>query len=313
MIDELLDVARIVSGKLRLERTRRRSRAGRARGASRSCRPRPRPSTSRSPSRPIRSIGGVYGDSARLQQIAWNLLSNAVKFTRGRRPRASCSFAAATAPPRSRVSDNGAGIPEAFLPWVFEPFRQADASSTRRHGGLGLGLSIVKHLVEAHGGTVDAPAPGEGRGATFTVRLPIRIDARHDVVVERRAADRTSRTVDVAGAGLSVLVVDDDRESRDVVAAHLASRQATVLDGRDRRRRRSRSCSASTSTSLLADIAMPGEDGYSFIRRVRALESRVSRRSRPRRSPRWRARKIASARSTPAFSCTSPSRSTVSR
>ena len=270
MIDELLDIARIVSGKLRLERTLVDleqvvraavdvvQAAAEAKHVSIAVETDP-------------DVGELYGDAARLQQIAWNLLSNAVKFTEGggkvvvsiRRVQSAAEIA---------VTDDGAGIPEEFLPWVFEPFRQADASNTRRHGGLGLGLSIVRHLVEAHGGTV-AVSSAEGRGSTFTVRLPIRSMPPESAyaIMPAIAALEPSTTL----TSLSVLIVDDDCESRDVAAAQLASRQAIVwtagsaaqgLEILQRER----------IDVLLSDIAMPGEDGYSFIRRVRALDGRVS-------------------------------------
>jgi signal transduction histidine kinase/CheY-like chemotaxis protein len=268
MIDELLDVARIVSGKLRLERTAVDleqvvraavdvvQAAAEARHMSIAVEIDP-------------DIGRVFGDGARLQQIAWNLLSNAVKFTddggrievRVRRAHGAAEIA---------VSDNGTGIMPEFLPWVFEPFRQADASSTRRHGGLGLGLSIVKHLVEAHGGTITASSAGQGRGSTFTVRLPIRAVADQSIV-----APPPSGELPVSLEGLSVLVLDDDTESREVAAAHLRSYDATVWTA----------ASAAEAFEilqhermdvLLADIAMPDEDGYSFIRRVRAIQAGVA-------------------------------------
>ena len=203
---------------------------------------------------------------------SWNLLSNAVKFTEdGGRVRVRLRRVPAAA--EITVSDDGVGIPAEFLPWVFEPFRQADASSTRRHGGLGLGLSIVKHLVEAHGGTIVAFSEGEGQGATFTVRLPIRLNAAADAstialpILPGQSPDALS--------GLCVLLLDDDPDSCEIVAACLTSRHATVL--------------TATSPSqalellqrervdlLLSDIAMPGEDGYSFIKRVRALSPRYA-------------------------------------
>ena len=270
MIDELLDIARIVSGKLRLERSEVdlpqvvRAALDVVQVAAEA--KHVRISVDAEP-----GIAGVYGDGARMQQIAWNLLSNAVKFTEPgghvvvtlRRVAAAVEIV---------VADNGAGIPPAFLPWVFEPFRQADASNTRRHGGLGLGLSIVKHLVEAHGGTIVAESKGEGHGSTFTVRLPTR-----NGVPESHVAKPSAKESDayVSLNEMRVLVVDDDRESRDVAAAHLTSHDATVWTA----------ASAAQGLEilqreqidvLLSDIAMPGEDGYSFIRRVRALDTRAS-------------------------------------
>jgi signal transduction histidine kinase/ActR/RegA family two-component response regulator len=270
MIDELLDIARIVSGKLRLERSAvdlpqvvRAALdvvqvAAEAKHVAITVEAEP-------------GIDGVYGDGARLQQIAWNLLSNAVKFTEPgghvvvklRRVASAVEIV---------VADDGAGIPLAFLPWVFEPFRQADASNTRRHGGLGLGLSIVKHLVEAHGGTITAESKGEGRGSTFTVRLPTRAGAPEGIAALPPAKETDTF---VSLNAMSVLVVDDDRESRDVAAAHLTSHDATVWTA----------ASASEGLEilqreqidvLLSDIAMPGEDGYSFIRRVRSLDARTA-------------------------------------
>jgi signal transduction histidine kinase/CheY-like chemotaxis protein len=263
MIDELLDVARIVSGKLRLDRS--------AVDLEQVVRAAVDVVQAAAEARHVTiaveidaDIGAVYGDGSRLQQIAWNLLSNAVKFTDdgGRvevRVRREHGAAVLT------VKDNGTGITPEFLPWVFEPFRQADASYTRRHGGLGLGLSIVKHLVEAHGGTIAASSPGPARGSTFTVRLPIRSMPAQSVVVPP-----ASLGPPLSLSGVRVLVLDDDRESREVAAAHLRGRDAIVRTA----------ASAAEAFDmlqreqidvLLADIAMPGEDGYSFIRRVRAL------------------------------------------
>jgi CheY-like chemotaxis protein/two-component sensor histidine kinase len=212
------------------------------------------------------ACGSVYGDAARLQQIASNLLSNAVKFTPAGgavhvRMTREGNFA------QLAVSDTGQGIAAGFLPWVFEPFRQADGSTTRVHSGLGLGLSIVKNLVDAHGGTVAAESPGEGRGATFIVRLPMATHAdRHGALT----AD-DSRFLTPSLEGISVLVVDDDEQSREVVAAHLHDSRAAVLTAG----------SAAHAFDLLqrqhvdvllADIGMPEEDGYTFIRKLRAVD-----------------------------------------
>ncbi len=270
MIDELLDVARIVSGKLRLERS--------AVDLEQVVRAAVEVVEAAAEAKNVSivvdsdgAIGGLYGDAARLQQIAWNLLSNAVKFSdaggrvvvRMRRVNSAAEIV---------VSDDGAGIPEEFLPWVFEPFRQADASSTRRHGGLGLGLSIVRHLVEAHGGTVDVTSGGEGLGSTFTVRLPLRTMLREDLGGESTLGSHEST---LSLQALSVLVVDDDFESREVAAAFLESRQAVVWTA-DSAAQAFEILQRERIDVLLADIAMPIEDGYSLIRKVRASNHKVS-------------------------------------
>ena len=271
MIDELLDVARIVSGKLRLERATVdlehiiRAAVEVVEAAAEAKHVSIVVDTDT-------SSDGVYGDGARLQQVVWNLLSNAVKFTEegGRvvvRLRQLSEAAEIT------VTDDGAGIPTEFLPCVFEPFRQADASSTRRHGGLGLGLSIVKHLAEAHGGTITASSSGEGKGSTFTVRLPTRTTSSD--LAQSIAAPASERASNHSLDGLSVLVVDDDTESREVAAAHLMSRRAAVWTAES-----SPEAIAILQREridvILADIAMPGEDGYAFIARVRALDAQAA-------------------------------------
>ena len=209
----------------------------------------------------------VRGDTERLQQVVWNLVSNAVKFT-PRGGRIQVTLARDDASARLTVRDTGEGISPDFLPHVFERFRQADTSSTRRHAGLGLGLAIVRALVERHGGTVHADSPGTGRGATFTVELPLFTRARAGV-----ADDEPARVVRDAPphalGGLHVLVVDDDADSNEAVSALLAARGADVRTA------------LSTPEALdivgrwrpdvvVSDIAMPGEDGYALLRALRA-------------------------------------------
>jgi CheY-like chemotaxis protein len=217
-------------------------------------------------------IGTICADGARLQQIVWNLLTNAIKFSPdGGAVDVRIKRGATTV--ELTVTDRGQGISPDFLPFVFESFRQADGSTTRRQGGLGLGLSIVRHLVEAHGGSVRAQSAGEGRGSTFTVRLPI--VAVCATAAEAAAARAAAQPVEQPEQpvpsleGLSVLVVDDDEESRAIVAEYLTGQQAEVL----------MAASAKQAFDLLkrkhvhvliADIAMPGEDGYSLIQRIRA-------------------------------------------
>jgi signal transduction histidine kinase/ActR/RegA family two-component response regulator len=272
LIDDLLDVARIMSGKLLLERAPV-DLAEIVRGAVEVVQPAADAKGVRIAVHADRSIAPVLGDAARLQQIAWNLLSNAVKFspegsTVRVRLSANCGIAEMV------VDDSGEGIPSDFLPSVFEPFRQADGSTTRLHGGLGLGLAIVKHLVEAHGGTIGAESGGEGRGARFTVRLPIAPAAADPHTAAEHASAQAANPANAPASleGLSVLVVDDDDGCRDVVAAHLESRHAVVLTA----------ASAAQALDLLrrvrvdvllADVAMPGEDGYSLIRKLRALDA----------------------------------------
>jgi signal transduction histidine kinase/ActR/RegA family two-component response regulator len=270
LVNELLDVARIVSGKLQIEMT-----PVDVRDVVR------RSLESVQPAADARRIdiafdddpvtGVVYGDATRLQQVVTNLLGNALKFTsEGGAVHVRLRRVGDTA--EIVVTDTGAGIPRDLLAAVFEPFRQADGSTTRRHGGLGLGLSIVKHLVEAHHGTVAADSDGEGQGATFTVRLPVA--RRHGAVIDAVAADespgdRADFPV-VSLAGVRVLVVDDDDSSRYVVAAHLEARAASVLTATSARDALAL-LQREPVDVLLADVGMPDQDGYSLIRQLRAM------------------------------------------
>jgi len=267
LIEELLDVARIMSGKLRLERSAVDLREI-VQGAVAVVQPVIDAKRINILIDPSPSLGTVFADSSRLQQVVWNLLSNAVKYTpEGGTVRVELKAYGSTA--EMVVADSGAGIPPEFLPHVFEPFRQADASTTRTHAGLGLGLSIVRQIVEAHGGTVTAENGLDHPGAVFTVRLPI-VAVRPQRRVTDAPVSPSQKDQDTL-SGLCVLVVDDDYESRHVVAAHLESCNASVLTA------------ASSSEALdllqhhkvqvlLADIAMPGEDGYSLIRKLRSMD-----------------------------------------
>ncbi|HEY7921565.1 MAG TPA: ATP-binding protein [Vicinamibacteria bacterium] len=218
--------------------------------------------------------GPVRGDPARLQQVAWNLLMNAVKFTpKGGMVR--LRLYGGSSHVRIVVSDTGQGIAPEMLDHVFERFRQADSSSTRTHGGLGLGLALVKHLVELHGGTVVAESAGTGRGATLVVTLPVAVA---DVFGDRieRALPGARALEPIPGAtrldGVRVLVVDDDGDAVKLAEAILAGAGAQV-----------RSCSRAAEglkqvrewrpDVLVSDIEMPEEDGYALIRKIRALDS----------------------------------------
>jgi PAS domain S-box-containing protein len=273
LIDDLLDVSRIVSGKIPVTRSAV-DLHGLVRGALDIVQPFAEAKRIQIQSEIDASIGRVFGDAARLQQILSNLLTNAVKFTHDKG-----EVRLVVRPARNVVemivSDNGKGIAPDFLPLVFEPFRQADGSTTRMHGGLGLGLAIVKNLVEAHGGTVSAHSAGEGRGATFTVRLPVvaaYAEEAQGAVQPSSAPAGPGRADTRSLEGITVLVVDDDADSRDVVAVFLETARASVLTA----------ASAAEALTVLqneavdvlvADIAMPGEDGYSLIQKVRALAS----------------------------------------
>jgi CheY-like chemotaxis protein len=204
----------------------------------------------------------VSGDADRLQQVVWNLLSNAIKFT-PQGGRVEIRLARAREQLRLAVRDNGLGIRPTLLPRLFERFWQADSSTTRAHGGLGLGLAVVRHLVELHGGTVGAESEGEGLGATFTVSLPVLSEAR------RPFAEEPAAETPASFRGLRVLVVDDDPDTCEIIGAILERAGAEI-----------RAClSASQALAtldtwlpdiLISDIAMPGEDGYALIRKVRA-------------------------------------------
>ena len=172
------------------------------------------------------------------------------------------------------VADTGTGIDAATLPHVFERFRQADSSMTRQHGGLGLGLALVKHIVELHGGTVTAESAGAGRGATFTITLR---SARAAEVTEPARPPADGPVQGVTLAGVSVLVVDDEPDARDFCRAALA-RHGAAVETADSVSRALELIAAARPDVVVADLAMPGEDGFSLIRRLRAAESRRRRR-----------------------------------
>jgi signal transduction histidine kinase/ActR/RegA family two-component response regulator len=217
--------------------------------------------------------GLVLGDANRLQQVFWNLLSNAIKFTAsGGRVEARLERSKTEA--RITVSDTGKGIAPDFLPYVFDPFRQADSSSARRQGGLGLGLALAKRLVEMHGGAIKAESAGEGQGATFTVTLPMWPGNR--AISEMSVIER-SKTHDASDkpslAGLRILVVDDEADARDLLAIRLRQYGADVITAASVEAALESLAQQKPRPDLIvSDIAMPEEDGYSLMRRVRAME-----------------------------------------
>ena len=263
LVDDLLDVSRIVSGKLELE-TSTVDLASIVDAALDSVRPALLGKGLEVQLSLAHDGATVLGDARRLQQVVWNLLTNAIKFSStGGHIEVGVERVGRVA--RVRVSDSGIGIPADVLPHVFERFKQADGSATRQHGGLGLGLSIVRHVVEAHGGAVAAFSDGEGLGAEIVVDLPA---TEMESLPNLRATD--SQQILARLEGMRVLLVDDDADTRDFLAAALeaagASLQA-VGDARvalgivDRWR----------PDIIVSDIAMPGLDGYAFIRTVRGL------------------------------------------
>jgi PAS domain S-box-containing protein len=214
----------------------------------------------------------VLGDEGRLQQIVWNLLSNAVKFT-PRRGTITIRIARAGPILRLTVQDTGRGIEPAYLPHIFEPFTQEDASMTRSHAGMGLGLSIVRSLVELHGGRIRAASEGAGRGATFTVELPV-IESPPRRGSEPAARPRpTARPVESGSAvlhGVRVLVIDDQEFTREVVAAMFRLAQAQVAAASSVREGVAEFHRMPPDV-VVCDLAMPHEDGYAFLRTIRAL------------------------------------------
>jgi CheY-like chemotaxis protein len=273
LTEDLLDMSRITSGKMRLD-IQSVEPASFVEAAIETVRPAAEGKGIRL--RPLldAAAGPIAGDPDRLQQVVWNLLTNAIKFT-PKDGSVQVRLERVNSHIEITITDTGIGIKPEFLPHVFDRFRQEDSSSTRSARGLGLGLSIVKHLVELHGGSVRAASPGEGGGTTFTVRLPVAVGRGDTDDRERR---RLTGPTEIASglkpaylSGIRVLVVDDQADARDLISRVLAECDAEVI----------------TATSadeglvavererphvLISDIGMRGVDGFEFLRRVRALE-----------------------------------------
>lgn len=271
LIDDLLDVSRIITGKLRLS-VRPLSLVSVIEAAIDVVRPAADAKGIQIEPSLDPAAGQVAGDPDRLQQVVWNLLVNAVKFTP-----AGGKVRVALSPHESRsrieVSDNGEGIDPAILPHIFDRFRQADSSTRRSHGGLGLGLAIVRHVVELHGGTVRAQSSGLGGGSTFVVELPVAaVLAEGPEARPGAAAPRPSsgppQNLDLSG--IRVLVVDDEPDGRETIAKVLSTYHAEVATASSVREALEL-FAQSPPDVLVSDIGMPGEDGYDLVREVRRL------------------------------------------
>ncbi|MGH9938436.1 MAG: PAS domain-containing protein [Blastocatellia bacterium] len=275
LIEDLLDTTRILSGKLRIEMQPLYLEAlleesldvvrptAEARGIELRATLDPDP-------------GLVMGDANRLQQVFWNLLSNAIKFT-DPGGRVEARLERDDAEVKIIVRDTGKGVTPDFLPHVFDLFRQADSSSARRQGGLGLGLALAKRLVEMHGGAIKAESSGEGQGAAFTITLPAR--SGHRTTTEMKAVE-IKKALSASGDpslasldGLRILVVDDEADARDLLAIRLQRYGADVITAASVEAALEALAQSEPRPDLIvSDIAMPGEDGYSLIRQVRALD-----------------------------------------
>lgn len=272
LVSDLLDISRVITGKLRIN-ARPVDITNSLESALESIRPAAEAKqiqieVEREPYATV-----VTGDADRLQQVFWNLLSNAVKFT-PRGGHVAVNVSRVDSQLEMAITDNGAGISAEFLPFIFDRFTQADTTSARRHAGLGLGLSIVRHIVELHGGTVTAESRGVGQGSTFRIMLPVRALSTRAAESSPDAVPVTTLAHDIALDRVRVMVVDDEAETRDLLKMMLASHGADV------------SAYASGPEALekidlckpqviVSDIGMPGQDGYTFMRKVRGLGAEV--------------------------------------
>jgi CheY-like chemotaxis protein/two-component sensor histidine kinase len=270
LIEDLLDMSRIITGKLQLE-IRPVMLQQMIEAALDAVRPAAQAKSIQLNTNFDAQGALVTGDADRLQQVVWNLLSNAVKFT-PKGGRVDVRLTRVDSQIEICVSDSGEGIAADILPYIFERFRQADSSSVRKQGGLGLGLALVRHLVELHGGSVNARSDGKGCGATFTVTLPVR--ASHADMPGHEMGDAGESAALLADGitlnGLRLLIVDDEADTRDLLTVLLTQHGAEV-----------RACVSSGETLallehwqpdvLISDIGMPDEDGYTLLRKIRAL------------------------------------------
>ncbi|HUF92000.1 MAG TPA: ATP-binding protein, partial [Candidatus Limnocylindria bacterium] len=269
LIEDLLDVSRIATGKLRLD-VRPLRIADVIEAAVDTLRPAAEAKEQRLTAVLDPRAGQVSGDPDRLQQVVTNVLSNAVKFT-PKGGRVEVRLARVGSHVEIVVSDSGPGIPPQSLPHIFDRFRQADSSSTRLHAGLGIGLAVVRHLVELHGGTVGARSD-EGGGASFTVTLPVLPMHAVTPASEHPTAGGTA-AASAALRGVRVLLVDDEADTLEVFTAVLAARGAEVRTA-DSASTALEVLDSWTPDLLISDIGMPGRDGYALIRQVRATQAK---------------------------------------
>lgn len=277
IIGDLLDMSRIVSGKLRLD-VRRVDLTGIVREAVETIQPAADAKGVRIQTVLDPAAGIISGDPSRLQQVFWNLLSNAVKFT-PRNGRVQIVIERVNSHVDVVVTDTGEGISPDFVPHVFDRFRQADASTTRRHGGLGLGLAIARQLVELHGGTIRAHSPGVGHGSTFRVSLPLAVvqpgpvpgTDRRNPSTENDFAPAPPPEECVSIEGVKVLVVDDEPDARTLVQRLLEDCHAVVTTAASVAEAL-RAVESDPPDVLVSDIGMPGADGYTLIQKVRSLD-----------------------------------------
>ena len=274
LIEDLLDMSRIISGKVRLD-VQMTDLASVVDAAVDSVR-----LSADAKGIRLRKIldphaGPVAGDPTRLQQVFWNLLSNAIKFT-PKDGKVEVFLERVNSHLEITVHDTGIGIKPEFLPVVFERFRQADSSTTRSFGGLGLGLSIVKSLVELHGGSVRAKSGGEGQGATFVVSLPVAPVRRDETKVHPTASTALPSDWHFDLSGVKVLIVDDEADARTLLSRVLSQCNAEILSASSAAEAMEHLASFRPDV-LVSDIGMPGTDGYQFIRRGEKAPARGRR------------------------------------
>jgi len=272
LIDDLLDVSRIITGRMRLDFSPLKL-GSIIEAAVETVRPAAKAKGIHLSAMLDPAADTVSGDAERLQQVVWNLLSYAIKFA-PEGGRVEVRLERADPHVEIVVADNGQGIKPEFLPYVFERFRQEDGATSRQHGGLGLGLAIVRHIVELHGGTVHAASEGLGKGATFTVVLPtasasaVSPDESRGKAAGRRVAPENPPSL----AGVRALFVDDEADARELITIMLAQGGAEVRTAVSATEALA-ACDEWRPDVLIADIGMPGEDGYVLMKKLRARES----------------------------------------